>query len=183
MFCGRPACEFCVRILAGWIHLPPVMVWNWVSILHASILDTFIFGSLKLDSDVIRPQMRESLWENCKALGPQAENRQIMSIFIFYGHQFCLIIVESLLVAGLFVAVLMGEHHVKEKPINTKYINIIHTCTLPCYTRQQQSPHQSDISPLFDLFLASFREQIKAGPEGSGMGLIHSLNFLHYINI
>lgn len=35
-----------------------------------------------------------------------------------------------------------------------------------------RSPHQGDISPLFDLFSAGFREQIKAGPEGSGMGLI-----------
>lgn len=62
--CGRPAWEFCAWILAGWIRLPPLMVWNWVSVLHASILDTFIFGSLKLDSDVMRPQMRRSLWES-----------------------------------------------------------------------------------------------------------------------
>lgn len=41
-----------------------------------------------------------------------------------------------------------------------------------------KSPHQSDISPLFDLFWAGFREQIKAGPEGSGMGLILLGKFL-----
>lgn len=77
MSCGVAACEFCAWINAGWIDLPPLMGWNWVSILRASILDTFIFGSLKPDSDVMRPQMGGSLWEKCKA-----ESRQIMSVFI-----------------------------------------------------------------------------------------------------
>lgn len=31
-----------------------------------------------------------------------------------------------------------GEHHVKQKPINTKCTNIIHACTLNCYMRQQR---------------------------------------------
>lgn len=41
-----------------------------------------------------------------------------------------------------------------------------------------ESPLQSDISPLFDLLSAGFREQIKARPGGSGMGLIQLSKFL-----
>lgn len=77
------------------------------------------------------------------------------------------------------MAVLMGPHQLKQKPINPKCINITHACAraLLLHVRHkhapaEKSPHQSDISPLFDLVSAGFREQIKAGPEGCSMGLI-----------
>lgn len=74
-------------------------------------------------------------------------------------------------------------HHVQLKPINAKYINIIHACTRPCYVHRQPRV-LIRVTSVPSLIWSGFREQIKAGPEGSGTGLVLlSKNFLHYINI
>lgn len=78
----------------------------------------------------------------------------------------------------------MGQHHVKQKPIRSKYINTSHACTLPCCVHRQQRVliRVTSVPSLIcsGLFLGS---RSKPGLKAPAWAWFCSGNFLHYINI
>lgn len=147
-----------------------MMVGNWVSILHASILDTFIFARETGERRNASPDACE------RTVKLYARELKTGASCLFLQFSAVLIIITDIFMGGGAVCGCVNGAASPQTGTSNSEINKHQSCVraflLHVHAETEKSPHQSDTGPLFDPVPAGFREQIKAGPEGCSMGLI-----------